>query len=278
MSTSPPTVYRRGDRTPRRRFEDISSNPYERFHLFWNDEVSGFKSSHMGLDLPEERHINRTTPIETIEWLMPGWRVLTRLRTTQTATWRDTGDTYWSLTGRSEPKPQRADRDHLLLARDIDLTDGGRLTVPEHVLGQTVANWLLFSVPITNAPPFFRSYGRSPITSGHLWRDWMPWERLWVITFALRTAIIGGTPMDLVNSLCGLHEDPPSDPKFWPESDQARTLAAALDGQTGSGTHYSGASRKAALATHAAPLAAVRALSLLGGLREWDAVVDHVTS
>lgn len=273
MATAPTTYQRRGSWPSGRRREPVSENPYERFHLFWNDDLAGFKPSHMGLDWPEERCIDRTNPIETVEWLLPGWRVLTRLRTEQTVTWADNGDTYWSLAGRKQPRDKKGVREHLLLARTPD--QSSQWPLPEHAAGQTTANWMLFSLPTTNVRPYFRAYGHSPITSQH-WRNWTPWERLWATSFALRSAVIGQTPLALVNSLCLMHEDPPHPPdrKWWPASDQARTLAAALAGQTGSGTHHSGASRKAALAEHAQPLAAVRSLFALGARPEWHAIVN----
>lgn len=264
----------------------MPDNPYERYHLFWDDTVSGFRSSHWGLDIPEERFIDRTNPIETVEWLLPGWRVLTRLRTEQTLDWTDTGDTYWRLAGRKEPRREKGVREHLLLALDPDtLPDEGRpdgcqigrlagqWPVAEHATTNQIAHWMLFSLATTNTRPFFRSYGRAPISSHH-WRNWTASERVWATSFALRTAVVAPTPYALVTSLCGLHEDPPPDRKWWPIPDLAHTLAAGLAGQTGSGTHHSGASRKVALARHADTLQQTRTtlatMQALGALREWD--------
>lgn len=261
-----PAPYRRGTWAPGRRREPLPENPYERFHLAWSDDFAGFRASHIGLDIPEERCIDRTNPIETVEWLLPGWRVLTRLRTEKVLTWRDTGDTAWAYTGRTEPPAQKGCREHLLLARDPDVANT-QDTAP------SAMKWALFSLPTTNARPFFLSYGRSPITSHHF-RNWTAWERMFATQFSLRTAVVGATPLVLVDSLCMMHEDPPSpgDSKWWNVPDLTRTLAAALAGQTGSGTHHSGASRKAALALHADTLTATRTMLALGAFPAWNAI------
>lgn len=272
-----PTAYRRGLRAPGRRYEPVSENPYERFHLYWDPEVERFGASHIGLDVPEERFIARTNPIETVEWLLPGWRVLTRLRSGKDLDWRDTPRAWGA------PTPlhvQQGIREHLLMARDTTQSaqPGISRVSGKPITSGTPGNWMLLSLPTTNAHPFFRAWGNVPINRWHF-RNWEPSERSWVVQWALRTANVGPTPVALADSLCLQHEDPPQpgDRKWWTAPDHVRTLALALAGQTGSGTHHSGASRKAALALHADTLTATRSMLALGAVRDWDAIVAAAT-
>lgn len=268
-----PTAYQRGRRAPARRYEPVPEDPYQRFHLYWDAEVERFGASHMGLDYPEERFIARTNPIETVEWLMPGWRVLSRVRTEEPLTWRDTPRAWGA------PTPlhtQSGCQEHLLMAHDHPqpATPGISRISGEPVTAGTPGNWMLLSLATTNAHPFFRAWGNAPISRWHF-RNWEPHERSWVVQWALRTAIVAPTPVALADTLCLQHEDPPEsgDRKWWTAPDRVRALALGLAGQTGSGTHHSGASRKAALARHAETLAATRAMLALGAVRDWDAIV-----
>lgn len=279
-----PTVHPRGRRRSpdgrSRRFEDIPEDTHERFHLFWDPSRARFGASHMGLDYPEERFITGTNPIETVEWLLPGWRVLTRLRTAQDLGWRDTPRPWGSPT---PLRTQQGIREHLLMAHDnprdttrasdtvesADSADSADEGMP--------GNWMLLSLPTTNAHPFFRTWGtNAPISRWH-WRNWEPRERAWAVQWALRTALVAPTPIALADSLCLQHEDPPApgDRDWWTAPDHARTLALGLAGQTGSGTHHSGASRKAALTRHTATLDATRTLLALGAVPHWDALLRN---
>lgn len=254
-----------------------------RFHLFWDAGLAGFKSSHIGLDRTDQRRIRRTTPVETVEWLLPGWRVLTRLTSATTLTWRDNPNTTWAFTGGEAPPRQQGCREHMLLARDTTPFTSAEPAEPSSTSVSTSvsvspnnsADWMLFSLPTTAAAPFFRAWGNPPIRSWNF-KTWEPHERAWAVQFALRTAIPAPTPLALANSLCLMLEDPPDadDQSWWPVPDLITTLAMALANKSGSGNHPSGASRKAALAQHADTLHTTRTMLALGAVRDWDAIAN----
>lgn len=282
MTVEAPTVWQRGRRYDvdgaSRRFADIPDDPFERFHLLFDtrfDAVGRWGASHLGVDVPEERYITHTNPVETVEWLLPGWRVLSRLKTVHTVTWADSGDTFWSLAGRPQPRDRKGVREHLLLAQDTcSLYMKGRAEEPgSQARDREPLRWMVFSLPTTNVRPFFRSYGNPPVRSHHF-RNWTPSERVWVINFALRSAVMAPSPLGLAQTLCERLANPPQEPKWYPDTDQARTLAQALAGKTGSGTHHSGASRKAALAQYAGELKAVRTMLALGAMPAWDHIIS----
>lgn len=248
-----------------RLLEPVSENPFERFHLFWDPDCEAFKSSHIGTSRGEDRYMRRTNPVETVEWLMPGWKVLTRLRTEEVLTWRDNGR---SIFGKDPVHPQKAKMEHMLIARHAPVHGTA------HDSSTTDLNWLLLTLPTTRASVMFRSWGEPQIRRWNF-ADWEPHERVWAIQFALRTATLAPTPVALANNVCLLHEDAPdpADLKWWNPPHHAHTLALALVGKTGSGSHPSAASRRAALTDHADDLTAARTMVALGAVRDYDTVI-----
>lgn len=248
-----------------RLLDPVSENPFERFHLFWDPTIEAFKSSHIGMSRGDDRYIRRTNPVETVEWLIPGWRVLTRLRAEETLSWRDSGR---SIFGADPATQQKAKMEHMLIARHAP----DRNTAHDASAG--AVNWALLTLPTTRASVMFRSWGEPHIRRWNF-ADWEPHERVWAIQFALRTAVLGASPVALADKVCRLHEDGcnTNDLKWWNPPHQAHTLSLALNGKTGSGAHPSAASRKAALIEHAETLTAARTMFALGAVRDYDTVI-----